>query len=56
MAKSQIKGKAFIPVFKNKNKYMLFKEDIRKIYKIKKIVTPPVPKFDISEAATEVED
>ena len=46
MGKAEYVKRAYIPVFQNKRKYMLFKEDLSKIFKVRKFKAPPVPSFD----------
>lgn len=46
MAKSQNIKRAFISVLQHENRYMLFRDDIRKIYKVRKFKAPALPPYD----------
>lgn len=38
--------KPFVPVVKDNKKYRIFKDDIKRIYRVKKLALPPLPAFD----------
>ena len=45
MAKAETVKRAYIGVLRNKIKYMLFKDDLKKIYRVKRVKTPPLPAY-----------
>ena len=49
MGKTLKSKRAYIGVVRNKTKYMLFKDDIRKAFKVRKLRAPPVPSYDPSD-------
>lgn len=46
MCKSQALCRKIIVVVKNKEKYRLFADDLKKILKVRKFRSPPLPPYD----------